>query len=388
MTSDFLALDPGIDRKSNKHDPFDFEDPLGTEPFLDPGVASRHDPLPDTPFDGPLVERDQELLLLLGRHRVLSFRQLRAALFASCDPSVLSRRLAILEKQKWLQRWMEPVVRGGHPGYAYLTKQGWQWARERLSREVRSTPWERLVGFMLPHSNQATFRFEPGLRPRFLAHQRECNELVLAYQFRSHLAVRWASTWDKPFPYEVAGGFPLPQPDFVLVLEIDGHPELIFGEYDRGFEAPSRFRTAKVEKYANLSQLPEFCDTFFGFRTFTVWVAVTDAVNFAPGLRLETLQRVAVEGGACEGMRFALAGEVFSNPEMGIWQAPLPPVPATIPTPTAESQPLPTVETPEGSDALREEHGADEVDEGDLENDSRSDEAPEIENDGSTNSGR
>ena len=104
--------------------------------------------------------------------------------------------------------------------------------------------------------------------------------------------------------------FTLPQPDYVLIQETGGAPQLIFGEHDRGSDR--KFAERKVALYRALAQFPEACEQFFGFRTFSVQETVIDAVRQRPIARMRELMRLTREGGATNLFRFTLGGWLFA----------------------------------------------------------------------------
>jgi len=269
--------------------------------------------------DRRLEARDESLLLHLARCRLLSFAQIRELAFPGRHKSILGRRLDRLAQAGWIDRWYEPVPSGGRPGYALLTAQGLQWADARIRSEVSGTPWEHLVTAMLPASARRRLVLPPGRVPPFLEHQREINALLVAWQTRGASPILWASSWDCPFSFET-GGFPWPQPDFVLVRENEDGPEVVFGELDRGHEPVAVFVQRKVLPYALLTSMPDLLETILGLSRVTVWVAVLDVRRKQPRARLMKLAKAACEQGAGEVLHFALAGEVFARPELSLWR--------------------------------------------------------------------
>jgi len=171
---------------------------------------------------------------------------------------------------------------------------------------------------MSPQRPRQLLSLDPGDAPAFLAHQRECNDLVVALETRGAAPVIWASTWDRPFPNR-AGELSFPQPDAVIVFATGSGARLVFLEHDRGMESLAHFRSAKVERYAELFVRPDLCEELLGFRTFEVWVSILDARFRRPLRRLTALVKTALQGGAEELMSFTLAGWLCHEPGGAIW---------------------------------------------------------------------
>jgi hypothetical protein len=174
---------------------------------------------------------------------------------------------------------------------------------------------------MLPRSGRKPLTLGDGTIPKWLPHQREVNHLVTSIATSPGRRVLWASSWDCPFPSR-AGMFTLPQPDYVLVEEREGVPQLIFGEHDRGTEPVERFIARKVELYSALATFPEACQKYFGLRSFEVHVSVIDTLKRAPIERLRALQASANKSAASAIFRFTLGGWLFAFPDQPIWFAP------------------------------------------------------------------
>jgi hypothetical protein len=111
--------------------------------------------------------------------------------------------------------------------------------------------------------------------------------------------------------------FTLPQPDYVVIEEVDGVPRLIFGEHDRGSD--KEFAERKVALYSALAQFPEACEQFFGFRSFSVQVTVVDAVRQRPIARMRELMRLTRAAGTTGLFRFALGGWLFTYGTETVW---------------------------------------------------------------------
>ncbi len=275
-----------------------------------------HADVPETP--GPAIERDRTLLLALTRMRLLSLTQIHARLFAGLDRAVASRTAKRLQRQGWISVWEDPIARGGRPRYFLPTTKGLQWALSELQGHVIGSAAERIVALMAPNPKRRPLVLVPGERPAFLAHQREINHLLTAYEGHERMRILWASSWDRPFPSSVRG-IAMPQPDYVLVAQVDGQARLVFGEHDRGQESLAHFTSAKVERYSELADLPGFTESVLGFRSFSLWVTVTDTKTRQPGRRLAVLMEAARRGGLGSVARFSLSGWVHGYGESPVW---------------------------------------------------------------------
>jgi len=263
-------------------------------------------------------QHDRAALLALVRFRILSFGQLRRAAFPTLTPQRVGQRLAALAASGWVRIWEDVSVRGGHPRYALPTRRSLALAIDCLRAESRGHPHEQLAALMLRHAARRPLVLAPRRTPAFLAHQRECNDLLLAYGGCLGSRIRWASSLDRPLPAS-ARGIVLPQPDYVLLLDQSGEPALIFGEHDRGQESLAHFRRAKAERYAALAARPELVVELFGISRFMVWVTVLDVRAGAPLRRLAKLARIAHEAAASDVLAFTLAGWAVSSPAEAIW---------------------------------------------------------------------
>ena len=275
-------------------------------------------------IDHPRLRRDQEILLEVARYRVVSFAHLRRFLFADRTPAVLTRRMQALKQGRFITTWEERLPRGGHPHYALLTERGLQWALRTLGAQAAGHAHERLVRFMLRARARKPLFLPPNSAPPFLPHQTETNFLAALLRATPDLGITWASTWHRPFPNQLHE-LPMPQPDAVLVAVIDGRPQLVFLEHDRGQEAPASFAARKTMRYQLLLDrglAPEL----FGFERFTVLVTITDPARNRPLERLRALQDVSA---AASMMRFSLASWVIANPEAAVWFGPQTPVGST-----------------------------------------------------------
>jgi len=257
-----------------------------------------------------LPSRDRALVLAVARMRVLTYGQAGRLLFPGRHGSIVTRRARVLVRAGWLRRVRPRVDRGGAPSYLLPSARGLAASLDFLLAETDGAACSILVRRMVP------------MRPRkplalaetsSLAHQREVNELLVAYRRASELRVLWASSWERPFGRGPDAAL-LPQPDYVPVLERAGTPVLVFGEHDRGHESLAHFRATKAERYAPFALLPDAAPAAFGIPAVEVWVTVTDPLAGAPRRRLQHLADVILAAGAAPITRFALAGVANARP--------------------------------------------------------------------------
>lgn len=285
--------------------------PTAPQPRKNTGRHSRRQ-------NSTLPPENRAALIALGRCRMLSFDQLRRMVFPRLSPQRVGQRLRALAAGGWLIVWEDVSRIGGRPRYALPTRRALTLATDALLHDSIGTAAERVAALLLRGLPRRPLVLPPRATPAFLAHQRECNELLLAATRIPGVRVLWATTLDRPFPLH-ASGVPLPQPDFVLILERDGRPALVFGEHDRGHESLAHFRRTKAERYAALAARPDLTTELFGFAHFVVWVTVLDVRAGAPLRRLETLVRVARAAAASDVMAFTLAGWAVTSPDAPIW---------------------------------------------------------------------
>jgi hypothetical protein len=289
----------------------------GTSTSLTHGPVDALRGLPQLPN---VTGRDTDAVAIVMLLRLLSYDQLRRLVFPSKDGSVLRRRGLLLEKDGWLQSWDAPVAHGGRIRYVHPTRRALRWAIDSLAARTKGEPWAPLVRLMLPRSGRKPLMLGDGTIPKWLPHQREVNHLVTSIATSQTRRVLWASSWDCPLPSR-AGMFTLPQPDYVLIEEREGAPQLIFGEHDRATEPVERFIARKVELYAALARFPEACQQHFGLRSFQVHVSVIDTLKRAPIERLRALHAAAGMSAAPGLFRFTLGGWLFAFPAEAIWFA-------------------------------------------------------------------
>lgn len=300
------------------------QDAVANRVDVDPGIGvKRHadewpidasTPPPPDATTGPTLTRDRDVLLLLVRLRFLAVSELHSAIFTGRHPSVITRALKRLRGAGWITTWDEPAPGGGgNRRWAVPTAKSRGWAAAVFRANSSGNAWERLAELMLPGSRNHEITLSRGKTPAFLMHQRDVNRLCLSFLATLGKRLLWFSAFDRPFPNRVSG-IAMPQPDFVLVVSGDRGPELVLGEHDRGSESLSHFREAKIERYAELADLPAFCSDHLGFATFRVMVTVMDPVTRKPRERLSALEACASEVASKTSIRFLLAGRVHAAP--------------------------------------------------------------------------
>jgi hypothetical protein len=269
----------------------------------EPG-AEQPPPVAEHPsIDGPEVPRDRQAVLHLVRMRVLSFDQLARLTYFNANKTVARRRLRRLRDQGWIEIWERPVAGGGAPRYAHPTRRAYAWGETVSKRATEGTVLAPLIHLMTPPTPRQPWKLAPGLLPLFLPHTEEANDVLIAWLHRSGERVLWLSSWDCPFPEHVEWR-PMPQPDYVLVLERGGVPHLVFGEHDRGTEG-HEVVARKFRTYRMWSETPEITQRIFGFASFHVVVTVSGdrAVR-----RKDHLHRLAAEEGVERFTHVMLAG--------------------------------------------------------------------------------
>jgi hypothetical protein len=265
-----------------------------------------------------LSPADRAVLLALARCRFLSFDQVRRAAFPQLSSQRVGQRLHSLADAGWITTWEDVSRIGGRPKYALPTRRALTVAHTLLAAGALPTAAAQTASLLLRSAPRRPLVLEPRITPAFLAHQRECNDLLLAYGTIPGVRLLWATSSDRPLPLH-AGGIALPQPDSVLVIERAGAASLIFGEHDRGHESLAHFRRTKAERYAALAARPSLVRELFGFDHFTVWVTVLDARTGTPLRRMASLVEVARRAAASDVMAFTLAGWAASTPAAPIW---------------------------------------------------------------------
>jgi hypothetical protein len=257
-----------------------------------------------------LPSRDRSLVLAVARMRVLTYGQAGRLLFPGRHASIVTRRARVLVRAGWLRRIRPRVERGGAPSYLLPSRRGLAASLDLFLIETDNTPLSVLVRRMVPTRPRKPLALA---ETSSVAHQREVNELLVAYMRASELRILWASSWERPFGRGPDAAL-LPQPDYVLVIERAGNPVLVFGEHDRGHESLAHFRATKAERYAPFALLPDAASAAFGIPGVEVWVTVTDPVSRAPRRRLKHLADVILAAGAGPIARLALAGVANARP--------------------------------------------------------------------------
>ncbi|MEO6325687.1 MAG: replication-relaxation family protein [Thermoanaerobaculia bacterium] len=282
------------------------------------GEEAGEEATPSPNAESVITPRDRGILAALSRLRILSYGQIRRRFFPGKSIEAVGQRMRKLAWRGLVSLWQDPVVRGGRPSYALPTAEGLRLGTDEVRSTARGTPFERLVDLMLPKKPRQPLVLETGMQPPFLPHQRECNHLALGFGEMKSAHLLFASTLERPFPNTLAG-LAMPQPDLVMVFDIGGTPRLVFCEHDRGQESLTHFRSAKVEKYAELAVRPELVEELFGFGSFEVWVTVLDKRFRRPIDRLRALSGEAAKAGAEYLFSFALAGWAHDNPDGVVW---------------------------------------------------------------------
>jgi hypothetical protein len=242
--------------------------------------------------------------------RVLTYGQAGRLFFPGRHASIVTRRARALVRAGWLRRVRPHVERGGAPSYLLASARGLAAALGLFIADTDGTELSVLVRRMVPSRPRKPLELTA---TSSLAHQREVNELLVAYARASEFRVLWASSWERPFGCGPDAAL-LPQPDYVLVIERAGTPVLIFGEHDRGHESLAHFRATKAERYAPFALLPDAAAAGFGIPTAEVWITVTDPVARQPRRRLRHLADVILVAGAAPITRLALAGAAYARP--------------------------------------------------------------------------
>lgn len=260
-----------------------------------------------------LTERDIAVIRHLVLLRLLRYDQLHRLAFAAVDRSIARRRIRLLVRSGWLATWEVPSPQGGHARYAHPTAAA---IRALLPTLAPNAAWAPLVSRMVPRQRRP---LELGTStPKWLPHQREVNHLVTSIATSPERRILWASSWDCPFPSRV-GMFEFPQPDYVLVEEVDSAPRLVFGEHDRGSEPLDRFTARKLALYSALAAFPDVCEQQFGISSFRVHITVSDPLRRAPMARLRALLEAARSAERPDIFRFALGGWLYACPAAPIW---------------------------------------------------------------------
>lgn len=261
-----------------------------------------------------LTARDIGVMRHLVRLRLLRYDQLHRLAFADVDRSIARRRIRHLAESGWLTTWEAPSRRGGHARYAHPSAGA---IRALLPTLAPDAAWAPLIARMVPRTQRRPLELGSSA-PKWLPHQREVNHLVTSIATAPERRILWASSWDCPFPSRV-GMFALPQPDYVLVEEVDGAPRLVFGEHDRASEPIDRFTARKLALYSALAEFPDVCEQQFGIASFRVHVTVIDPLRRAPIARLRALLDAARSAERPDIFRFTLGGWLYASPAAPIW---------------------------------------------------------------------
>lgn len=265
-----------------------------------------------------LTARDRILVHNTVLLRLLTYRQLHRLVFPTVeDKGTVRRRIRHVERAGWIKTWEAPARQGGHTRYAHATTTALRSVLPTCAVRVSNEPWAPLVKLMVPRSARRELELADAA-PKWLAHQREVNHLVVSLATAPERQIVWASSWDCPFPSR-SGMFTLPQPDYILVEDVAGIPQLIFGEHDRASEPVDRFIARKVALYSALAAFPEICEQLFGVRSFRVYVTSIDPIAQHPIARLRALMAATRAQGAPDIFHFSLGGWLHAYPSAPVW---------------------------------------------------------------------
>jgi hypothetical protein len=286
-----------------------------------------------------LTARDRAMVQSTVLLRLLTYDQLHRLAFPTVqDRPTVRRRIRLIERAGWIKSWEAPTRVGGHMKYAHPTKAALRSVLPACAAATAREPWAPLANLMVPRSPRRSLELGTA-PPKWLAHQREVNHLVTSIATAPDRRIVWMSSWDCPFPSRF-GMFTLPQPDYVLIEDVDGVPRLIFGEHDRASEPVDRFLRRKVALYSALAAFPEVCEQLFGLRTFQVYVTTIDPITQHPIARLRALIEATRAHGGPDIFRFALGGWLYADPTAPIW---LPPTATTLSESAAREEHAPTL---------------------------------------------
>ena len=265
-----------------------------------------------------LTARDRALVQHTVLLRLLTYSQLHRLVFPTVeDKATVRRRIRLIERAGWIKTWEASARHGGHERYVHPTKAALRSVLPAYVARTATEPWAPLANLMAPRSARRPLDLGAAA-PKWLAHQREVNHLVTAIATAPERHILWASSWDCTFPSRF-GMFTLPQPDYVLVEDIAGIPQLVFGEHDRASEPIDRFVRRKIALYSALAAFPEVCEQLFGVRSFRVYVTSIDPIAQHPIARLRALMEATRVHGAADLFRFSLGGWLFAHPSEPIW---------------------------------------------------------------------
>lgn len=292
-------------------------DQSGVRSSVRSGLQGRERPASTADFTR-LTQRDRAVIRHTVLLRLLTHGQIHRLFFENVgDRTTVRRRLRHLERAGWLKSWEEPARHGGHTRYVHPTSTALRTVLSASASATHGASWAPLVERMIPRSARHELELGPAA-PKWLAHQREVNHLVTSIATAPERRIAWASTWDCPFPSR-SGMFTLPQPDYVVVEDVDGMPRLIFGEHDRASEPVDRFVARKVALYSALAAFPEVCEQLFGVRSFRVYVTSIDPIAQRPIARLRTLMEATRAHGAPDIFHFSLGGWLHAYSSAPVW---------------------------------------------------------------------
>lgn len=133
----------------------------------------------------------------------------------------------------WLHVWEDASRIGGRPRYALPTARALALAHEALLASSAGTPTERIAALLYRARPRRPLVLAPRVTPAFLAHQRECNDLLIAYAGIPGAKLLWSTSLDRPLPL-AASSISLPQSDYLLVLNSAASPRSSSGSTTAG----------------------------------------------------------------------------------------------------------------------------------------------------------
>jgi hypothetical protein len=325
MTNSRIPLSPGdphADASVTITHPTPLRDGLRDglrDPLRDPSLAPVDLLLTGVGTLPNMTERDTRALSYLVLLRLLGFDQLRKLAFERGDGSILRHRVRMYEDTGWITRWTAMLPNGSRQRCAVPTRDAIRAVVDRLDGVLgEDVPFAPLLRLMLPRTERRPLKLTEST-PDWFAHQREVNHLVASI-IRSGRKILWASAWDCPFP-EMAENYTLPQPDYVLVEEVDGKLRVVFGEHDRGTEDVERFVDRKLALYDELAEEAADVGELFGITDFVVHVSVLAARTGNPVRRLQALLRETSDTAKPNLFSFTLAGWLHAYPAERVWFA-------------------------------------------------------------------
>jgi hypothetical protein len=277
-------------------------------------TVAPHPILPPIAGHPELTLRQSTLVTAAVLLRLAGYDQLRRLVYPGLDPSLIRRDVRAAVDAGLLLRWSFPAPNGARIGHVHPTDRANAAVLPGLRAASDASSWGKTVRLMLPSAPRRALTLDASV-PKWFPHQREVNHLVASIACSTRAPLVWASSFQQPFPTAI-GACTMPQPDYVLVEMVNGAPQLVFGEHDRGHELVARFIARKVALYARLASQ---CEELFGVRSFRVDVTVIDCVSRQPIRRLEQLLDATKAYGAEDLVRFTLGGWLYAEPKHTPW---------------------------------------------------------------------